>query len=136
MLSLEQKWKKSRMPETKVVIFAEEDGGCPLIEWMDTLPPKAQDKCIVKIERLKEMGHELRRPEADLLRDKIYELRTALQGIQYRMLYFFHAKLGVISHGLIKIGNEVPPKDIDLAVERKEKYEKDPLKHTYGGLVP
>jgi hypothetical protein len=49
------------------------------------------------------------------------------------MLYFFHDKLGVISHGLIKIGNEVPPKDIDLAVGRKEKYEKDPLKHTYGG---
>lgn len=121
------------MPETEVVIFAEEDGGCPLIEWMDTLPPNAQDKCIVKIERLKEMGHELRRPESDFLRDKIYELRTALQGIQYRMLYFFHDNLGVISHGLIKIGNEVPSKDIDLAVKRKEKYEKDPLKHIYGG---
>ena len=38
------------MPETEVVIFAEEDGGCPLIEWMDTLPPKAQDKCIVEDE--------------------------------------------------------------------------------------
>ncbi len=46
------------MPETEVVIFAEEDGSCPLLEWMDTLPPKALDKCIVKIERLKEMGHE------------------------------------------------------------------------------
>lgn len=123
------------MPETEIVIFAEEDGGCPLIEWMDTLPPKAQDKCIVKIERLKEMGHELRRPEADFLRNKICELRTALQGIQYRILYFFHDKLGVISHGLIKVGSEVPSKDIDLAVERKEKYKKDPLKHTYGGEV-
>ncbi len=121
------------MPETEVVIFAEEDGSFPLIEWMATLPPKAQDKCIVKIERLKEMGHELRRPEADFLRDKIYELRTALQGIQYRMLYFFHNKLAVISHGLIKIGNEVLSKDIDLAVERKEKYGNGPLKHKYGG---
>ena len=121
------------MPETEVVIFLEEDGSCPLFEWMDTLPPKAQDKCIVKVERLKEMGHELRRPEADFLRDKIYELRAALQGIQYRMLYFFHDKLGVISHGLIKTGKEVPPRDIDLAVERKEKHENDPIKHTYGG---
>ena len=121
------------MPETEVVIFAEEDGCCPLLEWMDTLPPKAQDKCIVKIERLSEMGHELRRPEADYLHDNIYELRPALQGIQYRILYFFHKKLGVISHGLIKTGNEIPPKDIDLAIERKEKYERNPLKHTYGG---
>lgn len=121
------------MPETEVVIFAEEDGSCPLIEWMDTLPPKAQDKCIVKIERLKEMGYDLRRPEADFLRDKIYELRTALQGVKYRMLYFFHDNLGVVAHGLIKTGKEVPPKDINLAVERKEKYGKNPLKHTYGG---
>jgi phage-related protein len=121
------------MPETEVVIFAEEDGGCPLIEWMDSIPPKAQDKCIVKIERLREMGHELRRPEADYLRDNIYELRAALQGIQYRILYFFYKKLGVISHGLIKNENEVPPKEIDLAVQRKEKYESNPFKHTYRG---
>lgn len=121
------------MAEIEVVIFIEEDESCPLREWMDTLHPKAQDKCIVKIERLEEMGHELRRPEADYLRDKIYELRAALQGIQYRILYFFHNKLGVISHGLIKTGDEVPPKDIDLAVARKEKYEQNPLKHIYGG---
>ncbi len=120
------------MPETEVRIFVEEDGSCPLLEWMDTIPSKTQNKCIVKIERLREMGHELRRPEADYLRDKIYELRAALQGIQYRILYFFHEKMGVISHGLTKTRNEVPPGEIDLAVERKEKYEKDPLKHTHG----
>ena len=121
------------MPKTEIVIFSEEDGSCPLFQWMDTIPPKAQDKCIVKIERLKDMGHELRRPEADYLRDKIYELRAALQGIQYRILYFFHNKLGVILQGLIKTENEVPTKDIDLAVERKEKYKSNPSKHTYWG---
>lgn len=39
------------------------------------------------------LGHELRRPEADFLRDGIYELRVSLQGQQYRMLYFFHGKV-------------------------------------------
>ena len=119
------------MPKTEVVLFAEEDESCPLIEWMDTIPPKAQDKCIVRIERLKEMGHELRRPEAAHLRNKIYELRAALQGIQYRMLYFFHNKLGVISHGLIKLEKRVPPKDIDLSIERREKFKQDPSTHTF-----
>jgi len=121
------------MPKTDVELYSEEDGTCPLLEWMDTLPPKAQDKCIVKIERLKEMGHELRRPEADFLRDKIYELRAALQGIQYRILYFFHDKLGIISHGLIKEKEKVLPKDIDLAIERRERFKKDPSRHTFGG---
>ena len=77
------------MPRTDVLIYQEADGTCPLTDWMDGLPPKAQEKCIVRIERLAENGNELRRPDADYLRDKIYELRAALQRIQYRMLYFF-----------------------------------------------
>jgi len=53
------------VPETNVVLFAEADGTCPLLSWLDGLSPKVQDKCIAKVERLAEMGHELRRPEAD-----------------------------------------------------------------------
>lgn len=33
------------------------------------------------------MGHELRRPEADFLRDGIYELRTSLGVLHHRILY-------------------------------------------------
>lgn len=121
------------MPETEVEMFAEEDGNCPLLDWMDSIPDKAQDKCIVKIERLKAKGHELRRPEADFLRDKIYELRAALHGIRYRVLYFFHKQKGILSHGIIKTGDKVPPGEIDLAVDRPERYGKDPLKHTFRG---
>ncbi len=53
------------MPKTEVILFAEEDGTSPLVEWLDGLQSKAQNKCIVRIERLAEMGQELRRPEAD-----------------------------------------------------------------------
>ncbi len=124
------------MPQTEVVLFAEEDGSCPLLDWLDGLPPKVQDKCIVRIERLAAMGHELRRPEADFLRDGIYELRTSLQGVQYRILYFFHKSRAVLSHGLIKKQREVPPKEIDLAIARRAQFENDPRKHTHEGLRP
>lgn len=63
------------MPRTGIVFYKDDDGNVPVIEWLAGLPSKAQAKCLVKIERLAELGHELRRPEADLLRDKIYELR-------------------------------------------------------------
>jgi len=119
------------MPRTEVVFFAEENGDCLLITWMDRLPRKAQDKCIVRIERLGEMGYELRRPEADFFRDGIYELRAALGSIQYRILYFFNEKQSVISRGLIKQAKEAPPKEIDLAIERKTRFALSPLKHTY-----
>jgi hypothetical protein len=75
--------------------------------------------------------NELRRPEADLLRDGIYELRVSLQGIHHRILYFLHGTAGdVISHGLIK-ERVVSSKEIDRVVERKKRFEGDPRKHTY-----
>lgn len=92
---------------------------------------KAQLKCLVKIERLRQEGHELRRPEADLLRDKIYELRASLQGIHYRILYFFHgSQVAIVSHGLTKEGR-VPPSEIVRAIERRHNFESDPVTHTF-----
>jgi len=71
----------------------------------------------------------LRRPEADLLRDGIYELRASLQGVHYRILYFFHgAVAAVVAHGIVK-ESAVPPSEIDRAVERKKRFEANPAKH-------
>jgi phage-related protein len=118
------------MPRTPVVLFRDDDGSVPLLEWLDELPSKVQAKCLLRIERLKEMGHELRRPEADYLRDEIYELRVRHQSVNYRMLYFYHGKTAaVLSHGLQK-EQAVPPKDIDLALLRKKKFVAAPKKHT------
>lgn len=113
------------------MLYAEEDGTCPFLNWFEELPNKVQDKCYLKLERLRELGHELRRPEADFLRDEIYELRVSLQGVHYRMLYFFHRTVAaVVSHGLVK-EREVPPKEIERAVERKKRFEANPQRHTY-----
>src|SRR5690349_20390492 len=60
-------------------------------------------------------ANELRRPEADFLRDGIYELRASCQGLHYRMLYFFAGRAIVVG--------EVPPREIDLAKERKKNVE-------------
>ena len=49
----------------------------PFLEWLDELPMQVKSKCTERIDRLGELGHELRRPEADFLRDGIYELRAS-----------------------------------------------------------
>lgn len=119
------------MPRTRVVFYQERDGNVPVLEWLDTLSAKIQDKCVVKIERLRELGHELRRPEADLLRNGIYELRIGREGMNYRILYFFHGRMAaVLAHGLVK-EREIPTKDIQVALERKRFFEQDPHRHTY-----
>jgi phage-related protein len=119
------------VPKTKIVFYKEKDGTVPVLDWIDDLPSKARLKCIAKIERLKQEGHELRRPEADLLRDKIYELRASLQGIHYRILYFFHGNLAaVVSHGIVK-EDRVPPVEIAHAVERRRRFELNPTAHSH-----
>ena len=60
--------------------WREEYGSCPFVEWFDKLRVKVQGKCYLRLERLREMGHELRRPEANFLRVGIYELRASLGG--------------------------------------------------------
>jgi phage-related protein len=118
------------VPTTKVVLFKDEDGTVPLRRWLKQQIPKARAKCRVRLERLAAFGRELRRPEADFLRDGIYELRVSLQGINYRILYFFHGEDAVVvSHGLTK-RKQVPPKEIDLALARKKEFETNPAKYS------
>jgi phage-related protein len=112
------------LAQTEVFFFREpKDNSVPLLEWLDGLPAKVQTKCTERIDRLGELGHELRRPEADFLRDGIYELRARYQSVHYRMLYFFAGKaVVVVSHGLTK-ERKVPPREIDLVIDRKKKVE-------------
>jgi phage-related protein len=80
---------------------------------------------------LSDLGRELRRPEADYLRNDIYELRIKLRRVNYRVLYFFHGReIVVLSHGLQK-ERAVPPREIDLAVRRRAEFERNPQLHTH-----
>jgi hypothetical protein len=118
------------MSRVAVVIYREADGSVPFLDWFKKLSEKAQDKCRVRIERLAALGHELRRPEADYLRDGIYELRVRLRTTNHRMLYFFHGRtVAVLSHGVIK-EDQVPAQEIDRAINRKSQFTTHPSRHT------
>ena len=119
------------MPRTKVVFYREAEGTIPLLDWFEKIPARAKAKCRLRLDRLRELGHELRRPEADYLRDGIHELRVAMSGVNYRMLYFFFGTTAaVVSHGLTK-EQAVPAREIDGAIRRKHTFTHDPATHTY-----
>jgi len=122
------------MPETQVLYYCDDDGKAPVLEWLAKLlrkQRKAAEKCLIRIETLKELGHELRRPIADYLENGIYELRTRHGTVQYRILYFFHGQnVAILAHGLTK-EKEVPKGAIADALERKRRFEQDAAKHTY-----
>ena len=118
------------MPRTEVILFREDDQSVPLVDWLESIPKKPRAKCVAALTGLEELGHGLRRPEADYLRDDIYELRVRLQGVNYRMLYFFHGRTAaVVSHGCTK-ERHLPKREIDRAVERKARFKGDPKKYS------
>ena len=120
------------MPNITTVFFMEDSGKAPVLEWLLGLSRKLQDKCMAKIERLAELGHLLRRPDSDYLRDGIFELRICYSGHHYRILYFFHERKAVVlSNAFLKKQKKVPKKQIEIALKRKKKFEKNPFAHTY-----
>ena len=121
------------MPQTEVVFYKDEDGTVPVRDWLQAFQQsnrRAFAKCVARIQRLADLGHELRRPEADLLRDGIYELRAKYSHVQYRVLYFFSGRTtAVLAHAITK-KDAVPDVEIDRAVRRKAAFLQDPETHS------
>jgi phage-related protein len=121
------------MAKTEIIIYQEQKSQVPLLDWLDGLPSIAQDKCIALVEKLAEMGYELRRPHCDILRDGIYELRARHGNVHYRILYAFIGRnIVLLSHGFTK-EKKVPNKEINRAIRNRDSYIQDPEAHTYIG---
>lgn len=120
------------MPQTRIEAYRESDGSIPVWEWLKELRrenERAHAKCMAIIRRLQQMGHELRRPEADLLRDDIRELRTKVGKVHYRVLYSFSGKnTALLLLGCTKEGR-VPPTLIETAISRRKRAIANPELH-------
>lgn len=128
------------MPATEVIYFAEQ-GISPFLEWLDQQQERVQDKVFDAVARLEELGHELRRPEAEYLGDDLYELRVKQGHVNYRPLYFFDdvrdekggrivRRRAMIVHGCTKEG-KVGRGDLRLAATRRKLFLADRTAHTF-----
>ena len=123
------------MPETKVIFYQTEDGSAPVLEWLHEClktDRKGYAKCVARIQQLADSGYELRRPAADFLRDGVYELRAKHIRVQYRILYFFSGQnIAILAHAITKNQDQLPPIEIERAIQRKKQFEENPEVHTY-----
>jgi phage-related protein len=124
------------MPKNHIVFYQETAGDAPVVDWLRELRitnANAYTKCRVSLARLALLGHELRRPEADFLRDGIHELRVHLGSVNYRLLYFFHERTdSIVVHALTKKA-AVPAVDINRAITRKAAFTSNPILHSFEG---
>jgi phage-related protein len=114
------------------VLFYREGNEVPVLDWLDEQSEAAQAQVTDRIERLEDQGHSLRRPHAENIGQGLYELRARVGREQYRILYFFYGRTAVVlAHGLTK-EDVLPPADIQRALTRKERFERDPANHYLG----
>ena len=86
----------------------------PALEFLRGLEPPDQHKAFAYVSYLEEHGEELRRPLADYLGEKLYELRPK----QVRILYAFAKDVAVILHAFRKKTDAVPPEEQQVATAR------------------
>lgn len=99
----------------KVIYYPDARGDTPALEFLLSLSQDEQQKAFAYVSYLEERGEGLRRPIAEYLGNKIYELRPK----QIRILYgFVGRELGVILHAFRKKTDVVPSKEKRLAETR------------------
>ena len=109
--------------EWKIIFYKTETGKCPVDDFLDTLSVADKEDVIEKIEYLKIVGNEIRRPYGAPLRDKIYELRVPLMNLITRTLYFFcYEDYIVLTHSFIKKTDKVPENEINKAIRYKKDF--------------
>lgn len=99
----------------QAVFYVSRRGDCPLKEFLDLLPVKVKAKISKWIQKLEELGPDLPRPYADIVKGKVRELRVGFAGNQYRILYFFCYKSIILTHAFIKKTDKVPENEIGRA---------------------
>ena len=108
----------------EALFYTKANGECPVDGFLDILPVKARAKISKWIQLLEEEGPDLPRPYADVLRDKVRELRVKFGSAQYRLLYFFRDRKVILSHGFIKRTDQVPGAEIEKALNAMEDLER------------
>ena len=102
------------MSRKTVVYYPDGRGETPALQVLLALPPDDQQKAFAYVSYLEEQGERLRRPIAEYLGDRIYELRPK----QVRILYAFVGQFAVILHAFRKKTGPVPPSEKRLAQAR------------------
>src|SRR3989344_2259188 len=114
----------------KVIFYKASRGEEPTVRYLKTLDVKVRIKFYKLLTLLENLGPNLKRPYADLLKNKIYELRIKFSSNQYRTLYFFYGReYIVITHGFTKKTDKVP----EIEIKRAETYRKDFEKQIFDG---
>ena len=107
----------------QVLYYETEDEICPVRDFIDSQNQRNKAKIFSLISYLEEIGPQLPRPYADLLREGIHELRIKLTGEQVRILYFFcYRNFIVLTHVFKKTTAKIRGAEIKKAKNYRDDF--------------
>lgn len=115
----------------RVKFYIDENGGIPVLEYVDGLPDKEKAKVLKYIEFLRERDGILDEPYSKHIKGKIRELRVDFARNRHRIFYFtFIGKTIILLHAFLKKTAKAPLSEIKRAednysqvISNKEIYE-------------
>jgi hypothetical protein len=106
-----------------VILFCDPQiRACPVADFLESCRVEQQVKVVRILELLEELGPNLSRPYADLLRDGVHELRLKLSGEQVRMLYFFCFERYIVFYEVLRKHTDRVP---DHYIDATQRYRRD-----------
>ena len=108
------------MMKWSIELYEKENGQCPVLEFILSLPPKHQAKAEREIDLLEEFGINLTYPHTRKIEGGSYkdlwELRIKFASDISRIFYFIHLNNKfVLLHGFIKKSNKPPKNELEKA---------------------
>ena len=109
-------------PRRWVVLFCDlRATACPVSDFIEECRAAHQIKLFRLLELLEQLGPNLPRPYADVLRDGVHELRVKLSGEPIRLLYFFCYERFIVFYAVLrKHADRVPPRYIEATRRYRE----------------
>ena len=104
--------------------FYETEGGrIPVEEFLIALPKEHETKANILIQRLSQGGTMFSFPFTKTISGKLKELRIQASPNIYRIFYFlFTGRKIILLHAFTKKSQEIPRKEIDIALSRMNEY--------------
>jgi len=107
----------------KVTFYREENGFCPLIEFLNRLSKDDQMYIQESIRKVAVLNIYAREPLVKHLEEKLYELRAVRCTNTYRLIYFISSSRQIVFlHGFHKKTQKFPRRDLVVAKKRYEAY--------------
>lgn len=117
------------MPTVSILTYRTASDEVPVVEWIQEQERSTKNRIYAALTRLRDAGHEARRPLVENLGDGIYELRIRAGRVNYRILFSFFGRTAVaLAHGFTK-EDVIPVTELTIAKQRRTEYENDPSRH-------